>query len=152
MIVRAMAVTIAVSGIAIASAGPSWADDRLDGDFTFVNGPTSNTWTITTQCNPEVTCGGTVSSSTGMLAQISRVAGGPWTIERHDVFNGWKCADGGTGAADVTYSFDPATLAGTISYTTKPGACNDPNVLQNQQPISLVPARQAQRLRRALSR
>jgi hypothetical protein len=138
VIIRAVAACLALAGAAAGLASPAWADDRLDGDFTFVNGPTSNRWSITTQCNAEVTCGGTVSSSTGMVAQISRVAGGPWTIERHDVFNGWRCADGSTGAADVTYSFDPATLAGTISYATKPGACNDPNVLQNQQPISLV--------------
>jgi hypothetical protein len=137
-IFRAMAVAVAVTGAAVGSASPAWADNRLDGDFTFVNGPTSNTWSITTQCNPEVTCAGTVSSSTGMIAQIRRVAGGPWTIEQRDVFNGWRCPDGSTGAADVTYSFDPATLAGTISYATKPGACNDPNVLQNQQPVSLV--------------
>ena len=135
---RAMAVAVAVTGAAVGSASPAWADDRLDGDFTFVNGPISNTWSITTQCNPDVTCGGTVSSSTGMLVAIRRVAGGPWTIEQRDVSNGWTCPDGSTGAADVTYSFDPATLAGTVSYATKPGACNDPNVLQNQQPVSLV--------------
>ena len=91
---QAMAVTFAVTGIAIGSASPAWADERLDGEYTFINGPTSNTWSITTQCNPEGTCGGSVSSSSGMLVAIHRLAGGPWTIERHDVFNGWTCADG----------------------------------------------------------
>jgi hypothetical protein len=140
MIVRKMTITAAVAGIAIGSASPAWADDRLDGEYTFINGPTSNTWSITTQCTPEATCGGTVSSSTGMLAAIRRQAGGPWTIERHDVFNGMTCADGGTGAADLVYSFDPVTLLGTISYTSKPGACNDPSSIQSQQPVSLVKA------------
>jgi hypothetical protein len=140
MIVRKMTITAAVAGIAIGSASPAWADDRLDGEYTFINGPTSNTWSITTQCTPEATCGGSVSSSTGMLAAIRRQAGGPWTIERHDVFNGMTCADGGTGAADLVYSFDPVTLLGTISYTSKPGACNDPSSIQSQQPVSLVKA------------
>lgn len=135
---QAMAVTVAVTGIAIGSAGPAWADERLDGEYTFINGPTSNTWSITTQCDPEGTCGGSVSSSSGMLVAIHRLAGGPWTIERHDVFNGWTCADGRTGPADLVYSFDPVSLAGTISYTSKPGACNDPNSIQSQQPVSLV--------------
>ena len=135
---QAMAVTCAVTGIAIGSASPAWADERLDGEYTFINGPTSNTWSITTQCNPEGTCGGSVSSSSGMLAAIHRLAGGPWTIERHDVFNGWTCPDGSTGAADLVYSFDPMSLAGTISYTSKPGVCNDPNSIQSQQPVSLV--------------
>jgi len=135
---QAVAVTFAVTGIAIGSASPAWADERLDGEYTFINGPTSNTWSITTQCNPEGTCGGSVSSSSGMLVAIHRLTGGPWTIERHDVFNGWTCADGSNAPADLVYSFDPVSLAGTISYTSKPGACNDPNALQNQQPVSLV--------------
>jgi hypothetical protein len=138
MIVRATAISVALTGIAIGSASPAWADERLDGEYTFINGPTSNTWSITTQCNPEATCGGSVSSSSGMLVAIRRLAGGPWTIERHDVFNGMVCADGSTGPADLLYSFDPVSLAGTISYTSKPGACNDPNSIQTQQPVSLV--------------
>ncbi|WP_083410408.1 hypothetical protein [Mycolicibacterium rutilum] len=137
---RASALAVAVAGIAVATAGAASADDRLDGEFVFVNGPTQNRWSITTQCNPEGACGGTVSSSTGMIAHISRVAGGPWTVERHDVPNGWTCADGSTGPGDLSYAFDPATLAGTATYTSKPGACNDPNVLQHQNPISLLPA------------
>ncbi len=44
------------------------------------------------------------------------------------------------GPGDLSYAFDPATLAGTATYTSKPGACNDPNVLQHQNPISLLPA------------
>ena len=135
---QAVAVTVAVAVTAIGLASPAWADERLDGEYTFINGPTSNTWSISTQCNPEATCGGSVSSSSGMLVAIHRLTGGPWTIERHDVFNGLTCADGGTGAADLSYSFDPVSLAGTISYTSKPGACNDPNSIQSQQPVSLV--------------
>ena len=138
-IIRATAaVIVALTGSAVGLASPAWADERLDGEYTFINGPTSNTWSITTQCNPEGTCGGSVSSSNGMLVAIRRLAGGPWTIERHDVFNGWTCADGSTGPADLVYSLDPVSLAGTVSYASKPGACNDPNSLKNQQPVSLV--------------
>lgn len=137
---RAWAVAVSFAGIAVASAAPAAADDRLDGDFVFVNGPTTNRWSITTQCNPEGVCGGTISSSTGMIAHISRAAGGPWIVERHDVPNGWTCADGSTGPGDLSYAFDPATLAGTATYVSKPGACNDPNAMQHETPISLVPA------------
>ena len=136
-LIRATAAAVAVTGIAIGLASPAWADEQLNGDYTFTNGPTLNTWTVTTQCNPEGFCAGTVSSSTGMVASIRHLAGGPWTVERHDVPSGWTCADGSTGPADLSYSFDPVSLAGTISYTTKPGACGDPNSIHHQQPISL---------------
>ena len=137
-ITRTMAVAVAVTGAAVGLASPAWADEPLDGDYTFINGATTNTWAITTRCNAEGTCGGTVSSSTGMVAAISRLTGGPWTVERHDVPNGWACADGSSGPADLTYSFDPATLVGTLTYVSKPGVCNDPNVGHDQKPISLL--------------
>lgn len=138
-IVRAAAIAIAITGTGIGSASPAWADERLDGEYTFINGPTSNTWSITTQCNQETTCGGTISTSTGLLEQISRVAGGPWTVERHDVPNGRICADGSTGPADLMYSFDPTTLVGAASFRSKPGVCGDPDWTQGENPISLVP-------------
>jgi hypothetical protein len=140
-ITRAMAVTTAVTCTALGLASPAWADEQqLDGNYTFVNGETTNTWSITTQCNAERTCGGTVSTSTGWVGAISRVTGGPWTAERRDVSTGWTCPDGSTGPADLLYSFDPASLAGTVTYTSEPGACNDPNALRTQQPVSLQPA------------
>ena len=136
-ITRAMAVAVAVTGAAVGLASPAWADEPLDGDYIFTNGATTNTWTITTRCNAEVTCGGMVSSNTGMDAGINRLAGGPWIVERRDVSNGWTCVDGSTGPADLTYSFDPATLVGTLTYYSKPGVCNDPNEGHDQKPISL---------------
>ena len=137
-IIRVTAAAVVLAGTAVATASPASADERLSGDYTFINGPVSNTWSIETQCNAEGTCGGTISSSTGLLEQIKRLAGGPWTVERQDVPNGWTCPDGSIGAADLMYSFDPATLAGTLSSTSKPGVCNDPNAIHIQQPISLV--------------
>jgi hypothetical protein len=140
VITRAAAIAVAVTGVALGVAAPASANDRLDGSFRFVNGATTNTWSITTFCNAEITCGGTVSTSTGLVASIKRVAGGPWTIDRHDVPNGFTCPDGSPAPADVLYSFDPATLVGALSAASKPGACNDPNPLFSTQPISLVPA------------
>jgi len=139
-ITRAMAVTIAVTSTALGLASPAWADDRLDGDFTLVSDGPPITWSITTQCNAERTCGGMVSTSKGWVGAISRVAGGPWTAERNDVSTGWTCPDGSPGPADLVYSFDPVTLAGTVSLTSKPGVCGDPNSQQGQQPVSLQPA------------
>ncbi|MFC3775420.1 hypothetical protein [Mycolicibacterium holsaticum] len=137
VITRATVAAVALMGAAAGLAGPAWADGRLDGEYRFINGATMNTWAITTQCNPEDFCGGTVSSSTGLIAQISKQTDGPWLIERHDVFNGRLCGDGSTGPADLTYSFDPASLTGTLRYTWKPGTCNDPNPGQSEEPISL---------------
>lgn len=137
--IRAAAASCVLAALAAGLASPAWADDRLDGDFHFINGPTTNTWTITTQCNPEVTCAGTISSSTGLLEGITRVAGGPWTVERTDVSNGRICPDGSTGPADLMYSFDPATLVGAVSFRSKPGVCGDPDWTSGQNPISLVP-------------
>src|ERR1700754_3224755 len=76
-IIRAAAAAVAVVGTAIGLAGPASADDRLDGDYAFTDGATTNTWNITTQCSPEGMCGGTVSGSTGMLVQIKKAVGGP---------------------------------------------------------------------------
>lgn len=135
---RAMVVTVAVTCTAVGLASPAWADERLDGDYTFVDGATTTIWNITTQCNAERTCGGMVSTSTGWVGAISRTAGGPWTAERSNVPNGWTCPDGSAGPADLLYSFDPASLVGTATSTSKPGMCNDPNPLQAQRPISLA--------------
>ena len=139
-ITRATAVAVAVTCTAVGLASPAWGDDRLDGDYTLVIDGPPTTWSITTQCNAERTCGGTVSTSTGWVGAIKRVAGGPWTAERRDVSTGWTCPDGSAGPADLLYSFDPASLGGTVTSTSKPGVCNDPNPLQAQQPVSLQPA------------
>jgi hypothetical protein len=139
-ITRGTAIAVAITCTAVGLASPAWADVQLDGNYTFVNEGTTNTWFVTTQCNAERTCGGTVSTSTGWVGAISRQAGGPWTAERHDVPTGWTCPDGSTGPADLLYSFDPESLAGTVTSTSKPGVCNDPNPLQAQQPVSLQPA------------
>jgi hypothetical protein len=139
-ITQAAAVAVAVTCAAIGLASPAWADERLDGDYTLVSDGPATTWSITMQCNAERTCGGMVSTSRGWVGAISRVAGGPWTAERRDVSTGWTCPDGSTGPADLLYSFDPVTLAGTVSSTSKPGVCNVPNSQQGQQPISLQPA------------
>lgn len=139
-ITKAMAVSVAVTCTAVGSASPAWADDGLDGDYLLVNGPTTTAWTITTHCNDERTCGGTVSTSKGWVGAIDRLAGGPWIAERHDVPDGWTCPDGSTGPADLLYSFDPTSLVGTVTYTSKSGACNDPNPRHDQQPITLQPA------------
>src|SRR5438874_2524673 len=79
--------------------------------------------------------------------QLSRdsarcVTSSPETCDarQHDASTGFTCPDGSTGPADLLYSFDPVSLAGTVSYTSKPGVCNDPNSQQGQQPISLQPA------------
>jgi hypothetical protein len=137
---------VAVVAALTVLAAPAAAEGQLEGDFAFVNGPTTNTWSISTRCNPEGLCGGTVSSSTGMVSNIKREVGGPWTVVRHDVANGWTCPDGSTGAADVVYAFDPATLAGTLSNTSKPGVCGNPDPINTQQPISLRPVGPLQEL------
>jgi hypothetical protein len=139
LVMRTLAIGVALAGFAAAAAGSASADDRLSGDYAFTDGPTTNTWSITTQCSPEGLCAGTVSGSTGLLVQIRKAVGGPWTVERHDVPNGWTCADGSTGAADVVYTFDPVTLAGTLSRTSIPGVCGDPNPLHAENPVVLTP-------------
>ncbi|MFG1931865.1 hypothetical protein ACGFK1_14615 [Mycobacterium sp. NPDC048908] len=137
---HAMAAAVAVTCTAVGLASPARADTQLDGDYNLVTDGPPTVWTITTQCNAQRTCGGTVAASRGWVGAISRVAGGPWTAERRDVSTGWTCPDGSTGPADLLYSFDPASLAGTVSATSKPGVCNDPSPLQAQQPVSLQPA------------
>src|SRR6476646_9758030 len=82
---RAMAVALAVTCTAVGLASPARADERLDGDYTFVNGATTNTWTITPHCKADRTCGGTVSTSTGWVGPISRVVGGRGPVDRRNM-------------------------------------------------------------------
>src|SRR5207244_11856816 len=82
-ITQATAIAVAVTSTAIGLAGPAWADERLDGDYTLISDGPAITWSITTQCNAERTCGGMVSTSRGWVGAISRVAGWAWAAGSH---------------------------------------------------------------------
>src|SRR4051812_49781983 len=110
-ITRAMAITVAVTCTAIGLASPAWADEQLDGDYTFVDGPMTTTWSITTQCSAELTCGGTVSTSRGWVGAINRVAGGPSTAARPNASTARSSPGGTTCTAKPLATSGPASPA-----------------------------------------
>ncbi|OBK13556.1 hypothetical protein A5636_09335 [Mycobacterium asiaticum] len=120
----------ALGCFAVGLAGPALADDSLNGHYqAVVNGSPSNSLgdilNINSSCDPDGNCTGWVSTPKTWGAPISKSAGASWTIRRTNP-TGWTCADGSKGAAELVYSFAPASLAGTITATKVAGACGDP--------------------------
>lgn len=134
----------------MAAAVPAWADDpadpspgpppaaELDGAYTyFIENSRFALWSITSTCDPAGNCFGHIVSTRKWTAPLTKAVGGPWTIQRDSPADGWVCPDGAPAPAHYAYSFDPATLAGTVIYTKAPGACGNPNTATHHDEISL---------------
>jgi hypothetical protein len=120
----------AAAACSIGFAAPALADSSLNGHYqASVNGsrsdPLGGILLINSQCNPTGNCTGWVSTPKTWGAAISKPPGGPWTISRTDSA-AWACPDGSKAPADVVYSFDAASLAGSVTATKASGACGDP--------------------------
>jgi hypothetical protein len=124
------AMLAALSACAVGVAAPALADDSLNGHYqAVVDGsranPLSTILLPSTKCDPAGRCSGWVSTPKTWGAPLTKTPGGSWTITRTDP-QGWSCANGGTGPADLTYTFAPGSLAGSITATKAAGACGDP--------------------------
>jgi hypothetical protein len=124
------AMLAALSACAVGLASPALADDSLNGHYqAVVDGsranPLSTILLPNTKCDPAGTCSGWVSTPKTWGAPLTKRPGGSWTITRTDP-QGWSCPGGGTGPADLTYTFAPGSLTGSITVTKAAGACGDP--------------------------
>lgn len=121
----------AAAACTVAMAGPTLADDNLEGHYrAVVDGSTTDplgasVLTINAGCDPFGNCAGWVSTPKTWGAAIKKRPGGSWTISRAAAA-GWTCPDGTKASADLVYAFDATTLAGSVIATKAAGACGDP--------------------------
>lgn len=133
-IARLLGIAVVVAGAALATAGPSSADQVMEGNYTFKSpGLPSATWTIYPICVPTVgdlreplelpvACTLKVVSATPGRYTFelnnlnwggdARLTGGQWAITTNNT-DGFKCPDGSTAPTVDTYRFDDVTMTGT---------------------------------------
>ena len=145
---RIMTAAVFCGGLAVAGAGgaaaepgdapvPS-ADVALNGGFVyFLEGNRWAVWVINSSCDPAGFCTGKVTSSRNWTAPITRGPGTWWGLQRDSPADGWVCPDGAQAPAHYQYLLDPATLAGTVTYTNAPGACGTPETPSDTDVIAL---------------
>ena len=133
-IARLLGIAVVLAGAALGTAGPSSADQVIEGIYTFnAEGSPSAEWTIYPICVPTVgdlreplelpvACklkivSATPGAYTFELANLNfggdaRLTGGQWAFTTPKD-GGFQCADGSTAPTVDTYVFDDATLTGT---------------------------------------
>lgn len=133
-IARVLGAAVVVVGASLATAGPSSADQVIEGLYTFnTPGKPSATWTIYPICVPTVgdlrvplelpvactlkVVSATDNKSTFDLNNLNwggdaRLTGGLWALTTNKA-DGFQCPDGSTAPTVDTYKFDDATLTGT---------------------------------------
>ena len=137
-IARLLGIAVVVTGAALGSAGPSWADQTMQGIYTFSTpGLPAAEWTLYPICVPvvgdlrvplelPVACtlkvvSATSSKTTYELNSLNwggdaRLTGGQWLISATKD-SGFLCPDGSTAPSVDTYKFDDVTLTGTHTLT-----------------------------------
>lgn len=133
-IARLLGAAVVVAGAALGTAGPSSAEQTMEGYYTF-NAPGMPTaeWTIYPICVPTVgdlreplelpvactlkVVSATDNKSTFELNNLNwggdaRLTGGQWTLSTRKE-EGLQCPDGSTAPTTDTYKFDDVTMTGT---------------------------------------
>lgn len=133
-IARLLGIAVAVVGAAVATAGPSSADQVMEGIYTFnTEGMPPAEWTIYPICVPTVgdlreplelpvACTLKVVSATNNKSSFdlnnlnwggdARLTGGQWALTTRKE-EGLQCPDGSLAPTVDTYKFDDMTLTGT---------------------------------------
>ncbi len=139
---RVLGIAVVMASVALGSAGPSSADQTMQGNYTYsAPGLPPATWTMYPICVPvvgdlrqplelPVACtmhvvSATSKKTTPELESLNwsgdaHLTNGVWAIivNRSDGFN---CPDGSTAPLFRTYEFDDATLTGTVTATNNAG-------------------------------
>jgi hypothetical protein len=133
-IARLLGIAVVVASAALGTAGPSSADQVMEGVYTFnTEGMPPAEWTIYPICVPTVgdlreplelpvACRLKVTSATAgkQTFELSNLnwsadatlTDGQWSVTTNKS-DGFQCADGSTAPSVDTYEFDDATLSGT---------------------------------------
>jgi hypothetical protein len=132
-IARLLGVVVVLAGVAVGTAGPSSADQVMEGIYTFnTDGMPPAEWTIYPICVPvvgdlreplelPVACTLKVVSATDNKSTFdlnnlnwggdARLTSGQWTLTTRKE-EGLQCPDGSTAPTTDTYKFDDVTLTG----------------------------------------
>jgi hypothetical protein len=124
-IARGFAATAAFAGLAVAAAGPAWADTpTMDGSYTeTATTPAGATFTTNWTVN---SCGdGCIWIKAGAGGGQARLVDGQWVM---DTLSNVNCADGSyiQYASNTHLTWDPNSLAGTAQHTYIIPACGHP--------------------------
>jgi hypothetical protein len=127
--VLAVASTAAVAfgGLALGTAEPAWADQVMEGIYSYDQGDVHAQWTIYPSCVPTVgdlrdnlelpvACRLHVGPAPSSLVSggDARLTGGLWEFSTN-IKDGLTCPDGSTAPIQETYRFDDLTMTGTRS-------------------------------------
>jgi hypothetical protein len=133
-IARLLGIAVVVVGAALSTAGPSSADDVMEGIYTFhADGSPAAEWTIYPLCTPTVgdlrvplelpvacrlkVVSATPAKNTFELNNLNwggdaALTSGIWALTANKT-DGFQCADGSTAPTVDTYTFDDVSLTGT---------------------------------------
>lgn len=145
-IARLPGIAVMLAGAALGTAGPSSADQVMEGNYTFnAPGLPAATWTIYPICVPTVgdlreplelpvactlkVVSATPGKQTFELTNLNwggdaKLTGGVWALTTNKA-EGFQCPDGTTAPTVDTYKFDDVTLTGTHT-SLHNAACGSP--------------------------
>jgi hypothetical protein len=119
-----MRVAAVFAGIPLATAVPAWADASLNGTYYLVwNDGDQSTWVITSTCDSPDSCVAHIASGSSnggsTVGGEAQLANGRWSMAI-DKPDGAACADGSRAPQHNEYSWDAATLSGTLVASAGP--------------------------------
>jgi hypothetical protein len=139
-VTRGIAAAAMLTGLAVGTASTACADTTMSGHY--IATETSSDRTITedwyfTSCGDG--CAAVVITP-GESPLQARLANGQWTMDEGPYAA--YCPDGTTvpGAISGHATWDPTTLAGTMTFTHNVSACGDPAGMQQSATLQLRPA------------
>jgi hypothetical protein len=163
-IARLLGIAVVVVGAALSTAGPSSADDVMEGIYTFhADGSPAAEWTIYPLCTPTVgdlrvplelpvacrlkVVSATPAKNTFELNNLNwggdaALTSGIWALTANKT-DGFQCADGSTAPTVDTYTFDDVSLTGTHTSLhtavcgAAPGMTKTPFTLAFEKPLPI---------------
>ena len=163
-IARLLGIAVVVVGAALSTAGPSSADDVMEGIYTFhADGSPAAEWTIYPLCTPTVgdlrvplelpvacrlkVVSATLAKNTFELNNLNwggdaALTSGIWALTANKT-DGFQCADGSTAPTVDTYKFDDVSLTGTHTSLhtavcgAAPGMTKTPFALAFEKPLPI---------------
>ena len=142
-ITRGFAATAIFAGLAVGTASAAWAETTMSGHYLRIEtdpqtGQSETDDWYATPCGDG--CASLALTPGGPAISQARLVDGQWTLE--SAIHTLNCPDGtvAPNAVSAHYTWDPATLAGTVQLTSNVPACGIP---AGYQTINDVQIRQA---------
>ena len=129
---QALRAAVICAAIAVASAGPAWADDPptddiyvLEGEYTYSDANTTRSWHATPcgSCCADIEAP-PVGGMPGFSGQAQNFRG--WTLTLENVPDLVACRDGSSAAGNINYRWRPGETNGSGSTWTTVQTCGEP--------------------------